>query len=121
MRFYIQVFTNSKEEEYVSRKKSIIIALAVVGLCIVATDVFASTGTGMPWESRLDGLLNSLQGPVARVLGAFAIIGLGIGLSFSEGGSMMKKGLWVVFGLTLAFNATTWALPWLGFGGGLLL
>lgn len=104
-----------------NNKKTTILYLSVLVLCLFATDAFAGAGAGMPWEARLDGLLSSLQGPVARVLGAFAIIGLGVGLAFSEGGSMMKRALWVVFGLTLAFNATTWALPWLGFAGGLLL
>jgi type IV secretion system protein VirB2 len=48
-----------------------------------------------------------------------AIIGLGIGLAFSEGGSSMRKALWVVIGLALAFNALTWGLSFLGFSGGL--
>ena len=48
-----------------------------------------------------------------------AIIGLGIGLAFSEGGSTMRKALWVVIGLALAFNALTWGLSFLGFSGGL--
>jgi type IV secretion system protein TrbC len=81
----------------------------------------AAFGGGMPWEGPLQMLLMSLQGPVARVVGAAAIIGLGIGLAFSEGGSMMRKALWVVLGLAIAFNATSWGLGFLGFSGGLLV
>jgi type IV secretion system protein VirB2 len=81
----------------------------------------ASFGGGMPWEGPLNQLLNSLQGPVARVIGAAAIIGLGVGLAFSEGGSMMRKALWVVLGLAIAFNATSWGLGFLGFSGGVLV
>jgi type IV secretion system protein VirB2 len=73
----------------------------------------------MPWEAPLDQLLQSLSGPVARAIGGVAIIGLGIGLAFSEGGSTMRKALWVVIGLALAFNALTWGLSFLGFSGGL--
>jgi type IV secretion system protein VirB2 len=75
----------------------------------------------MPWEGPLNQLLTSLSGPVARVIGGVAIIGLGIGLAFSEGGSTMRKALWVVVGLALAFNALTWGLSFLGFSGGLVV
>lgn len=78
-------------------------------------------GGGMPWEGPLSSLLDSLTGPVARVIGAVGIIALGVGIAFSEGGSMMKKALWVVLGLTVAFNATSWGLSFVGFSGGLLV
>jgi type IV secretion system protein TrbC len=78
-------------------------------------------GGGMPWEGPLQQLLNSLTGPVSQVIGAVAIIGLGVGLAFSEGGSMMRKALWVVLGLAIAFNAVSWGLGFLGFSGGLLV
>jgi type IV secretion system protein VirB2 len=80
-----------------------------------------SFGGGMPWEGPLQQLLDSLTGPVSRVVGAVAIIGLGVGIAFSEGGSMMRKALWVVLGLAIAFNAVSWGLGFLGFSGGLLV
>ena len=91
-----------------------------IGLLLVA-NVALATSTGMPWESPLNQLLDSLTGPVSRVLGAASIIGLGIGIAFSDGGSMMRKALWVVMGLAIAFNAVTWGLTFMGFGGGLLV
>jgi type IV secretory pathway VirB2 component (pilin) len=96
---------------------------ALFSALLVATPhlSLASFGGGMPWEGPLNSLLNSLQGPVARVIGAAAIIGLGVGLAFSEGGSMMRKALWVVLGLAIAFNATSWGLGFLGFSGGVLV
>jgi len=78
-------------------------------------------GGGMPWEGPLQQLLSSLTGPVSQVVGAVAIIGLGIGIAFSEGGSMMRKALWVVLGLAIAFNAVSWGLGFLGYSGGLLV
>jgi type IV secretory pathway VirB2 component (pilin) len=89
-----------------------------------AASVGSSSGSssgGMPWEGPLQQLLDSLTGPVSRVVGAVAIIGLGIGIAFSEGGSMMRKALWVVLGLAIAFNAVSWGLGFLGFSGGLLV
>ncbi len=72
-------------------------------------------GGGMPWEGPLQNLIDSLTGPVAKAIGIAAIVCLGIGIAFSEGGSMLRKALFVVFGLALTFSATTWALPFLGF------
>lgn len=89
-------------------------------LFILSSNAFAAGGggAGMPWETPLQNLLASLSGPVAQVLGTMAIIFVGLGLAFSEGGGIMRKLLWVVFGLSLAFAAATWGLPFLGFGGG---
>ena len=98
-------------------------ALLIVGLLLVSTAPAWSGGLGggMPWEGPLNQLLDSLTGPVSRVVGAVAIIGLGVGIAFSEGGSMMRKALWVVLGLAIAFNAVSWGIGFLGFSGGLLV
>jgi type IV secretory pathway VirB2 component (pilin) len=104
--------------------------LIVVALLALSTSAALSgtlgglgggVGGGMPWEAPLNQLLDSLTGPVSRVIGAIAIIGLGVGLAFSEGGSMMRKALWVVLGLAIAFNAVQWGIGFLGFSGGLLV
>ena len=99
--------------------------LLFLGLVLISTaTAIAGTsggGGGMPWEGPLDQLLTSLTGPVARVIGAVGIIGLGVGIAFSEGGSMMRKALWVVLGLTIVFNAMSWGLSFLGYSGGLLV
>jgi type IV secretory pathway VirB2 component (pilin) len=103
--------------------------LAIFGVLIVVPTATARSGTfglgglggGMPWEGPLQQLLTSLTGPVSQVVGAVAIIGLGIGIAFSEGGSMMRKALWVVMGLAIAFNAVSWGLGFLGYSGGLLV
>jgi type IV secretion system protein VirB2 len=104
-------------------------ALLIIGLLLVSTAPawsgglggMGGLGGGMPWEGPLNQLLDSLTGPVSRVVGAVAIIGLGVGIAFSEGGSMMRKALWVVLGLAIAFNAVSWGLGFLGFSGGLLV
>jgi len=92
----------------------------LIGLLMIANTALAAS-TGMPWEDPLNQLLDSLTGPVSRVIGAVAIIGFGIGLAFSEGGSLLRKALWVVLGLAIAFNALTWGLGFMGFGGGLFV
>lgn len=99
-----------------SRAASLFLLLALF------SDAFAAGagagGGGLPWETPLQNLLASLTGPVAQVLGTAAIVFVGLGLAFSEGGGIMRRALWLVFGLSLAFAAATWGLTFLGFGGG---
>jgi type IV secretory pathway VirB2 component (pilin) len=75
-------------------------------------------GAGMPWETPLNSLLNSLTGPVAKIAGVAAVAICGLGMAFSEGGSGMRKLITVAFGLTIAFAATTFFLPLFGYAGG---
>ena len=87
--------------------------LAFTVLQLIAATANAA-GSGMPWEGPLDQILTSLSGPVARVIGVAAIIITGLGIAFGEGGGGMRKMLWVVFGLTIAFSATTFFLSFFG-------
>jgi type IV secretory pathway VirB2 component (pilin) len=93
---------------------SVIVAVVLLG----AGDALASSA-GMPWEGPLNRILQSLTGPVAKAVGVFSIVGLGFGIAFSEGGSGLRKALWVVLGLAIAFSATSFFLSFMGFSGGL--
>jgi len=77
-----------------------------------------AAGAGMPWETPLNNILNSITGPVAKAIGVIAVIAAGFGIAFSEGGSGLRKILTVVFGLTIAFAAASFFLPLFGFAGG---
>ena len=61
----------------------------------------------MPWEGPLDTIMQSLAGPVAKAVGIIAIVLTGLGFAFAEGGSALRKGIGIVFGLAIAFTATT--------------
>ena len=74
--------------------------------------------TGAPWEAPLQAFLNSLTGPVAQIAGVAAVVIAGLGIAFSEGGSGLRRLVWVAMGLSIAFAATTFFLPLFGFGGG---
>ena len=87
-------------------------------ISLAATEPAFAAGSGMPWEGPLDQILTSLSGPVARVIGVAAIIITGLGIAFGEGGGGMRKMLWVVFGLTIAFSATSFFLSFFGGGSG---
>lgn len=103
-----------------SKKFSVILATITTFVLAVQAHAYAAS-SGMPWEGPLDRLANSLQGPVARVAGIVSIVATGIGLAFSDGGTLVRKGIWVVAGLTIAFNAARWGLPFLGFSSGFSL
>jgi type IV secretion system protein TrbC len=120
-RIVAALFRKTIKNTYKERVYSDIVAVAVVFINVFAASQVYASSTGMPWESPLNQLLDSLTGPVSRVIGAVSIVGLGIGIAFSDGGSMMQKALWVVMGLAIAFNALSWGLGFMGFGGGLLV
>lgn len=86
----------------------------------VAPVAFASSA-GMPWESPLQRIVQSLTGPVAKLLGIAAIAITGLGMAMSEGGHTMKTFIKILFGLSIAFSAGTFGLQLVGFSGGLLL
>ena len=84
-------------------------ALLGAGVAVmIASPAWASGGgTAMPWEAPLTTIQNSLAGPVAKAVGVIAIVITGLGFAFAEGGSAMRKGVGIVFGLAIAFTATT--------------
>lgn len=86
-------------------------------LILAASDAFAAGGN-MPWEGPLLRVMYSCTGPVAQVLGTIAIAATGIGLAFGEGGGLMRKALSVVFGLSIAFTASSLMADFFGYGGG---
>jgi type IV secretion system protein VirB2 len=88
------------------RSQTAMIAAGV--MVMLATPAWASgSGTAMPWEAPLTTIENSLSGPVAKAVGVIAIVVTGLGFAFAEGGSAMRKGIGIVFGLAIAFTATT--------------
>jgi type IV secretory pathway VirB2 component (pilin) len=86
-------------------------ALALVAgvavLLAVSPAWAAGAGAAMPWEGPLDTIMQSLSGPVAKAVGIIAIVLTGLGFAFAEGGSALRKGIGIVFGLAIAFTATT--------------
>ncbi len=94
------------------------IKLAVVVVILSAASNALASGSGMPWETPLSQILNSITGPVAKALGAIAIAATGLALAFGEGGHGFRKILQIAFGLSIAFTATSFGIGFFGFGGG---
>lgn len=94
-------------------------ALAVVAtLC--ASPALAS-GTGMPWETPLQSILSSIEGPVAKIIAVIIIIVTGLTLAFGDTSGGFKRLIQIVFGLSIAFAASSFFLTFFSFGGGALL
>ena len=86
-------------------------------LLLTMLNAYAST-TGLPWEGPLQKILDSLTGPVAKILGVLAIAIAGFGIAFGEAGSGMRRIFQVVLGLSIAFTASTLVVTLFGFSGG---
>ena len=86
-------------------------------LLFVALDSYASA-TGLPWESPLQKIVNSLTGPVAKILGVIVIVIAGFGIAFGEAGSGMRRIFQIVLGLSIAFTASSLIVSLFGFSGG---
>lgn len=89
-----------------------------------ACALFAATaalagGSGMPWEGPLQQIVESVTGPVVQAAAVIAVVIFGAGIAMSENGSSMRRGLGILFGLSIAFAAGTFFLDFFGFAGGM--
>jgi type IV secretion system protein VirB2 len=90
--------------------------LAVVMLALAGTAQAA--GSSMPWEGPLTSILESIQGPVARIVAVIIIISTGLALAFGDTSGGFRKLIQIVFGLSIAFAASSFFLSFFSFSGG---
>jgi type IV secretion system protein VirB2 len=90
---------------------------ATTALLLLPATAYAS-GSGMPWESPLQSILDSVAGPVAKIAAVIVICIAGLGMAFGEGGGGLRKLAQIVFGLSIAFAASSFFLSFFGFAGG---
>ena len=93
--------------------------VAVVG--VIVTDAASAAGSGMPWEAPLQRILESIEGPVAKVVAVVIIIVTGLSLAFGDMGGGLRRLIQIVFGLSIAFAATSFFLSFFSFAGGALI
>jgi len=89
----------------------------LVGGVMMAGPALAG-GSGMPWEGPLQQVVQSITGPVVQAAAVVAVVIFGAGIAMSENGSSMRRGLGIMFGLSIAFAASTFFLDFFGFAGG---
>ena len=96
------------------------LALAIAVQSMVVSGAYAA-GTNMPWEQPLQQILDSVQGPVAKIVAVIIIIITGLTLAFGETAGGFRRLIQIVFGLSIAFAASSFFLSFFSFGGGALV
>ncbi len=94
-------------------------AFALVSLSLAPSAQAA--GSSMPWEQPLTQILQSIEGPVARIVAVIIIIVTGLTLAFGDTSGGFRRLVQIVFGLSIAFAASSFFLSFFSFGGGALV
>jgi type IV secretion system protein VirB2 len=92
-----------------------------IGLALVIAATAQAAGSGMPWEEPLQKVLESVQGPVAKIIAVIIIIVTGLTLAFGETAGGFRRLIQIIFGLSIAFAASSFFLSFFSFGGGALI
>jgi type IV secretion system protein TrbC len=93
--------------------------------CVISALSLASpahaAGSSMPWEQPLQQILDSIQGPVAKIMAVIVIIITGLSLAFGDTSGGFRRLIQIVFGLSIAFAASSFFLSFFSFSGGALV
>ena len=95
---------------------------AVAAMLLLAVALRAqAAGSNMPWEAPLQSILDSIQGPVAKIVAVIIIIVTGLTLAFGDTSGGFRRLIQIVFGLSIAFAASSFFLTFFSFSGGAVL
>lgn len=92
--------------------------LMLAALMLLLAGTAQAAGSSMPWEGPLQSILESIQGPVARIVAVIIIIATGLALAFGDTSGGFRKLIQIVFGLSIAFAASSFFLSFFSFSGG---
>lgn len=92
--------------------------LMLAALLLFLAGTAQAAGSSMPWEGPLQSILESIQGPVARIVAVIIIIATGLALAFGDTSGGFRKLIQIVFGLSIAFAASSFFLSFFSFSGG---
>jgi type IV secretion system protein VirB2 len=90
-------------------------------LSLTMTKAAFAAGSSMPWEEPLQQILESIEGPVAKIIAVIIIIVTGLTLAFGDTSGGFRRLVQIVFGLSIAFAASSFFLSFFSFGGGVLV
>ena len=106
---------------YLKHTRAHLLHAAIFASAVLVTAPAYAAGTNMPWEQPLSQILDSIQGPVAKVVSVIVIIVTGLTLAFGETSGGFRRLIQIVFGLSIAFAASSFFLTFFQFGGGVLV
>ena len=101
-----------------SRLPATLVGLSVA---VLTASPAEAAGSSMPWEAPLQSILDSIQGPVAKIVAVIIIITTGLALAFGDTSGGFRRLIQIVFGLSIAFAASSFFLSFFSFGGGALV
>jgi type IV secretion system protein VirB2 len=96
------------------------LSVAVTMVAVLSTPAFAA-GSNMPWEQPLQQILQSIEGPVSKIIAVIIIIVTGLTLAFGDTAGGFRRLIQIVFGLSIAFAASSFFLSFFSFAGGALV
>ena len=96
-------------------------ATSALAISLMLAPAAHASGSSMPWEQPLQQILQSIEGPVAKIIAVIIIIVTGLTLAFGDTGGGFRKLIQIVFGLSIAFAASSFFLSFFSFGGGALI
>jgi len=94
--------------------------LAGAATLMLAAPAWAA-GTSMPWEAPLWQILDSITGPVAKAVAVLIIVVTGLSLAFGDTSGGFRRLIQIVFGISVAFAASSFFISFFSFGGGALV
>jgi type IV secretion system protein VirB2 len=95
--------------------------IATITIAVLSVSPAKAAGSSMPWEAPLQRILESIEGPVAKIIAVIIIIVTGLTLAFGDTTGGFRRLVQIVFGLSIAFAASSFFLSFFSFGGGALL
>ncbi|WP_416194976.1 TrbC/VirB2 family protein [Sphingopyxis sp.] len=95
-----------------------LLASTALYVALVTAMPASAGGSSMPWEAPLQSILESVEGPVAKVISLIIIIITGLTISFGDTSGGFRRMVQIVFGLSIAFAASSFFLTFFSFGGG---
>ena len=102
-------------------RQRLVMTLSVATLSVVMAAPAYASGSSMPWEQPLQQILQSIEGPVAKIIAVIIIITTGLTLAFGDTSGGFRRLIQIVFGLSIAFAASSFFLSFFSFGGGALV
>ena len=94
---------------------------AALLICVFLWGSAYAAGSSMPWEAPLQSILDSVQGPVAKIVAVIIIVVTGLSLAFGDTSGGFRRLIQIVFGLSIAFAASSFFLTFFSFAGGALV
>ncbi|MGY4505830.1 type IV secretory pathway VirB2 component (pilin) [Bradyrhizobium sp. GM24.11] len=96
-------------------------SLTALGTVVLAMAPAQAAGSNMPWEQPLNQILQSVEGPVAKIIAVIIIVVTGLTLAFGDSSGGFRRLIQIVFGLSIAFAASSFFLSFFSFGGGMVI